>query len=176
MLKRFHALPTSYREAAPYVLLILAVLAAYANIYSGTFLFEDQILIINNKFLRSWHYLPDIFTHTNYGGDNSADVQGVFYRPITIMMYLIIYQIFGLSAPVFHAFHVLVHLINACLVNRLGRKLGFTAGAAFAAALIWGVHPLHTQDVSFMSSTGEIMWSMFALAGLNVLLPDFTPR
>ena len=59
---------------------------------------------------------------------------------------------------------------------RLGRKLGFTAGAVFSAALLWSLHPLHTLDVTYISSTPEPLYTLFSLLGLLALLPDISSR
>ena len=87
------ALPARRREAISYLLLVLAVFAAYANVYHNAFLFDDQDLIITNRFLRDWIHLPDLFTHLNYAGSGR---EGSFYRPITMLMYMVVYQMFGL--------------------------------------------------------------------------------
>src|SRR5580692_11109476 len=44
----------------PYLVLAIAVFAAYSNIYGNTFLYDDNYLIVNNQFIRSWHYLPTL--------------------------------------------------------------------------------------------------------------------
>jgi tetratricopeptide (TPR) repeat protein len=162
-----------HREAIAYLLLPLAVFAIYANVYPYDFLLDDQSLIITNLFLRDWHHLPDIFTHLNYAGSGA---EKGFYRPVEQVLRLALYQMFGLSRPAFHALNVVIHAINAALMYRLGRKLGFMQSAAFSAALLWAVHPIYTQEVAYMSSTSELLWAMFCLLGLSALLPDFTPR
>lgn len=161
------------REALSYLLLVLAVFAVYSNVYHGGFLLDDQSLIITNVYLRDWSHLPDIFKNLNYAG--SGTEKG-FYRPVEEVLRLVLYQIFGLIPPPFHALNVVVHALNAGLVYRLGRKLGFGAGAVFSAALLWAIHPIYTQEVAYMSSTSELLWTTFCLLGLIALLPDFTPR
>ncbi len=173
LISRFKNLSAGQREAAAYLGLALAVFAAYSNVYQYDFLLDDQSLIITNLFLRDWHHLPDIFKHLNYTG--SGEEKG-FYRPIEEVLRLVLYQMFGLSRPAFHALNVIIHALNAGLIYRLGRKLGFTAGAVFSAALLWALHPMFTQEVAYMSSTSELIWTTFCLAGMVTLLPDFSPR
>jgi hypothetical protein len=47
---------------APYALLIVSVLLAYANIYRNTFLYDDYPAIVFNNSLRHWSNLPDLLT------------------------------------------------------------------------------------------------------------------
>lgn len=72
--------------------------------------------------------------------------------------------------------NVLLHAVNTCLVYRLGCRLKFHPQAALAAALLWGVQPLLTSDVAYVSSISEPLVGFFTLIGVNVLLPDFAPR
>jgi len=172
-MKKPSYLPAGCRETAPYLLLVLAVFAAYANVYHAAFLLDDHPLITDNKFLRDWKHIPDILTNMNYAG---AGLEGGNYRPVTTLLHLVLFQMFGLSKPAFHSLNVVLQAINAMLVYRLGRKLGFTAGAVFSATLLWCVHPLSTLVVTMVSSIPELLWTTFILSGLLALLPDFTPR
>lgn len=169
----FKNLPPKQQEGAPYLALTLAVLAAYANVYHNDFVFDDFSLIVNNQFLKSWEHLPDLLTSTNSAG--SGNPNG-FYRPIPALVHFLVYQAFGASVVAFHAINVALHALTTCLVYLLGRRLNFGMGAAVAGALLWGLHPLHTEAVTFMASTPEILWTLFSLLGLVVLLPDFSPR
>lgn len=160
-------------EIAPYLVLVAAVFAAYANVYKNDFLFDDFHLIVNNQFLKSWSHLPDLLTLPNMAGGGRTDG---FYRPVPALIHLFAYQGFGASVVAFHALNVLLHAANTCLVYLLGRRLNLKAGAALAGALLWGLHPLHTEAVTFMAAMPELLWSFFCLLGLVVMLPDFTVR
>ena len=73
--------------------------------------------------------------------------------------------------------NVALHALNACLLYVFGLRIGFKRGVSCAAALLWAVHPLYAAtDVTHIASTAELLWSGFCLAGLIMLLPDFSPR
>src|SRR5271154_2856454 len=107
----------------PYVVLVLAVFAVYGNVYENAFLYDDESLILKNIFLRSWHSIGAIFSTSITAG---ANIPGGFYRPLQILLYLIIYQFAGLSTPAFHLLNIGLHAANVCLVYLLGRKLRFS--------------------------------------------------
>lgn len=153
--------------------LVLAVCATYAGIYPNAFILDDQALIITNVYLQSWRHIPDIFTHLNYDG---TGLHIGFYRPVPMLLHLVVFQMFGLSTAAFHTLNIALQAVNALLVQRLGKKLGFGVAASFAAALLWSLHPLHIEAVTYMAATPEILWATFTLLSLIVLLPDFTPR
>ncbi len=157
----------------PFILLICAVFATYSNVYGNAFVYDDESLIVSNQFLRSWHYLGTLFISSTTAGDN---VVSTYYRPLQILVYLIIFQIASLSQFAFHIVNISLHAANSCLVYKLGRKLNFIPLAAFLGALLWALHPLQTESVTYMSATTETLYTLFCLLGINVLLPDFTPR
>jgi hypothetical protein len=161
------------RWMAPYGLLLLAVFMAYCNIYHNAFLGDDDTLIVRNPLLQSWNSLGAIFSNTVGAG---AGPPSPFYRPLQTVLYLTTYQLFGLSLPAFHFVNIALHAANACLVYNLALKLRFNPSAAFFGALIWALHPIHTEAVTYMSATADVLYAFFCLSGLLVLLPVPSPR
>ena len=164
---RFRALRPQQKRWLPYLLLTLAVFAVYANVYQNIFVWDDLNLIVYNGSLQHWSSFPDLLTKTT----NAS-----FYRPLQVVLYFFIYQLFGLSAAAFHEVNVLLQAVTACLVYRLGCRIGFYARASFAGALLWGIHPLWSICVAYASGTADLLAGLFCLTGLLVLLPDFAPR
>jgi hypothetical protein len=56
---------------------------------------------------------------------------------------------------------VFLHAINAVLLFLLSQFLGFIKEWAFAVALIWGLHPLHTEAISYISGTADPLQFLF---------------
>ena len=164
---------TGEAPLAVQAVLCLAVVLAYMGIWPNEFLFNDGILITRDMFLRHWSDLPDLLTHLSNAG---YGLPGGFYRPVEMFIYFLLYQAFGPSTVAFHALNLGLHALNACLLYHFGLRAGFRKAAVFATALVWAVHPLHTSNVAYMSSTSELLWGTFCLLGLIILLPDFTPQ
>jgi tetratricopeptide (TPR) repeat protein len=166
-------LPPLARAIMPYWVLALVVFAVYGGIYSNEFLFDDNLLIQLNTYLRDWNHIGDILTKSTTSG---VHIAGGFYRPVQMLLYLLVYHVDEQSTFWFHCLNLSLHIINTCLVYKLGTKLGFNAWGVFLAALVWGVHPLHTEAVTYMSATADPLFALFCLWAIIVLLPDFTPR
>lgn len=147
----------------PFVLIAAAVLLAYGNVYGNAFLFDDEFLIEKNQFLRSITHLGDIFTTGTTAGFGGKDS---FFRPLQIFLYLIVFQIFSLSAVAFHALNIGLHAINGCLMFKLGKRTRLSSGPALIASLLWALHPIHTEAVTYMSGTADPLYVLFILAGL----------
>jgi hypothetical protein len=163
----FQTLTPKQKTRLPYLVLVLAVFAAYADVYHNAFVWDDVSLVVSNGSLRHWGGLIDIFTKTTLGP---------YYRPLQALVYFFIYQLFGLSQPAFHGANILIHALNVCLVFRLGCRLGFYRSASFTAALLWGVHPLWIEIVAVVAGTADLLVVTFLLTGLLALLPKFKPR
>ena len=141
----------------------VAGLAAYSNSFRGPFVFDDVGSIPNNESLR--HLLPvSIPLHPPAG---SRTVSG---RPVLNLSLAANYALSGLDVRSYHALNLAIHLGAALvlfgLVRRLLRRLGRPGPdlLAFSVALLWTVHPLQTEAVTYLVQRAE------SLAGLCCLL------
>jgi len=171
-MNRSSAFDRLLRPYVPSLLLIAAVLAAYANSFANGFVFDDETFIVRNIFLNSWSSIGRIFTTNLVAGSGNSSV---FYRPLQILLYLVIVQTSGLKPFGFHLLNMALHAANVCLVYALGKRFGFNPLAVFMAALLWGVHPIHTEAITNMSGTADPLYAFFCLLGIHTLLPDFAP-
>lgn len=162
---------SSGQRYAPYLFLVAVIFAVYCNIYDDAFLFDDDLLIRLNSYLRSWSTFGQLFTASTTEG---AHIAGGFYRPIQNILYFFVFQIWGEQPFGFHLLNVTLHVANACLAYRLALRLGFDPRAALFAVLIWALHPLHTEAITYMSGTADPLFVMFGLWGLNILFPKPT--
>lgn len=153
--------------------LLSCIALAYCNIFHNAFLLDDEFLIQKNRFIKSFDYLGLLFTSSSTSGAAGIDS---FYRPLQGLIYLIVYQLAGFSLPAFHLPNLLLHGVNACLMVGLGLRLGMTRVAAALAALIWALHPMHTEAVTYMSATADTLYTTFCLAGLVIMLPEFRAK
>ena len=156
-----------------YVVLTCAVYTVYSNVYSNTFLFDDNNLIVRNEWIHHWSSLGSQCLNAITAG---ANVHGTFYRPLQTILYTIVYHVSGLTPIGYHLLNVTLHAINACLVFVLGRKLNFRYWASLLAALVWAVHPIQTEAITYMSGTADPLFGFFCLLGVIAVLPDFTPE
>jgi len=161
-----NTVPPRWRKFAPAIALALAVFIFYGNVYGNEFLFDDELLIQRNTLLQGWDTFWRLFTASTTEG---AYIAGGFFRPVQMILYFFVYQVAGLSTFAFHFLNVALHAADACLLFGLGRKLGFDARAAFLAVLLWALHPVHTEAVTYMSATADGLFVFFCLIGLLML-------
>jgi len=156
--------------------LFIAVLAfaAYANSFSGRFILDDKLSIIDNKAIRALWPLSRFTSGTT--------------RPVVELSLALNYALGGLDVPGYHVFNLTVHVAAALLLWAIVRR-GLCArrfesrfassadGLAFAVAAIWVTHPLCTQAVTYITQRAESMAAMFYLLTLyGVIRAAASPR
>ena len=159
-----------------FILLVLAVvgMAIFGNVMQGEFIFDDDLLIVNNQHIRSLKNIPKFFTTSSTDGAGLSDSN--FYRPLQTLAYTVIFAIFGLNPSVYHLLPVLLHIAGALLIFLLLTRLKLSRTASFLAALIFLVHPIQTEAVSYIAGVADPMGLFFVLAGLLVYLDVYSPK
>jgi tetratricopeptide (TPR) repeat protein len=148
------------------VLLVAATLAAYANAFGGSFQFDDFNVIVRQPAVHSlaawWDSMPGI-------------------RPLLKLSYALSWNAGGGSALAFHGVNVALHAANVLLVWAILRELWGRMGigdaplAAFAGALLFALHPAHTEAVTYVSGRSVSMMACFYLASVLAYLRE-APR
>ncbi|MFC1674547.1 hypothetical protein ACFL1K_01440 [Candidatus Omnitrophota bacterium] len=127
--------------------LIAVSLAVYINSLWGEFLIDDYTGILKNEKI---HDLKTFFT------------QDFSIRPgiLTELTRALIWQI-GAGKPfAFHLFSVLLHASCVLLIFILCNLIFGNRAISFLAGLIFAVHPIHTEAVSWISA-GPYVFSSF---------------
>jgi Tfp pilus assembly protein PilF len=149
------------------LILFLTVLA-YANSLNGEFVYDDWYQVERNPAIKSWSFLPSIFSRHvwEFANTENMPVSGLYYRPIFNFALLVNYQLFGTSVIGWHLVSLLFHLGTTALVYRLGRLWNFERLAAAIAALVFGLHPIHVETVAWASALPDLLLGFFVLSGL----------
>lgn len=141
----------------------------YWNGLSGPFLFDDQNAIARNLTIRELWPLS-----TPLSPPQDTPVAG---RPLVNLSFALNYAIHGLDVRGYHLLNVALHVLAAVvLFGGVRRTLSLPALApvfgtastnlAWAAALVWMLHPLQTESVSYLAERTESMMGLFYLLTL----------
>jgi protein O-mannosyl-transferase len=153
-----------------YVLAILAlVLTSYHNTLGKGFVLDDVFLVYKNPVIKNWHNIYHIFA-MDYWEHMGFKHTGL-YRPLVMASFLAEFSISGLNPFLYHLDNVLLHFLCSVLVYlNLKLMLGEEDGTPLVAAMLFAVHPVHTEAVAWISGRAELMWSFFALLSALVFL------
>ncbi|MEQ1473462.1 MAG: glycosyltransferase family 39 protein, partial [Candidatus Acidiferrum sp.] len=136
-------------------ILILLSLLAYGNTLFNSFVYDDQQQILQNPYVKSWHYLPQIFSSTVWSFIGAAGLTN-YYRPLMTFAYLLLWQIFGDIPFGFHLFNVALNAAVVVMVFTAGRRLFLDRRIAWLAAVLFAVHPIHTEVVNWIAALPEL--------------------
>lgn len=151
--------------------LVGAIFVAYHNSFSGPFVFDDGPGILGNPSIRHLSELGDVLSPPT---DRGQTVGG---RPLVNLSLAINYALGGTEVRGYHVFNLLVHLCGALAVFGIARRtlrrpvlierFGVVAvPLAFAIALLWAVHPLLTEAVTYTIQRAESLMGLFYLLTL----------
>ena len=140
--------------------IVCAVGIVFGNTLSYGFVWDDHFLIGGSYFVRHWSAIPKIFTSHFWSGH--ADWK-MYYRPLINVTYLVDYQVWGLRPLGFHLTNVLVHAGVSLAVFWICSMLAGNWLTAFVAALVFAIHPVHSQSVSFISGRTDLVSTLFFL-------------
>ncbi len=151
--------------------LVFIVLLVYAPAASYPFLvLDDTPFIVQNPSVHDWSWLPFYFTGAAGHGREGAKVPNL-YRPLPGTWTLLNYKMLGLRPGLWHLLAVLLYALGVFLVWRVALKLTGNDFVAVAAALLYGLHPLHVEGVVWLSGACvETILNIFFLAGFLAYL------
>src|SRR5438309_6218126 len=154
-------------------LLVGTILAFTALLYAPTlrfgFVYDDHLQIVQNPLVHSWRFIPEVFRSHVWEAWDPGDA-GNYYRPLNTLWFRINDALFGLRPAGWHATAILLHVVATWLVYILARRLSGKPLVAAFTALLFAVHPMRHEVVSWVSGTTESLWSvLFLLAFLAYL-------
>lgn len=138
-----------------FALAAVAILVYAASVSNGFVFFDDDKAILYNKALLN-PSIGKFFTGQNLG----------MYAPFSWIAYWVGHGISGKEAWGYHLLGLLLHALNAALVFSFLKQLTGREWAAFFAALLFAVHPVQVEAVSWAAALSTVLFSTFYLASL----------
>lgn len=145
-----------------YILLAVAGIITFISFFPSLFnridIWDDFYYLSENPLIKhlSWTGIKEIFS-TPYLAN---------YQPLTILTYSLEYYFFKLSAFPYHLNNVILHILNVVLLLWFVNKLTSEIFVAFIAALLFGIHPLHVESVTWVSGRKDVLYAFFFILGM----------
>ncbi|HEX5001668.1 MAG TPA: tetratricopeptide repeat protein [Bacteroidia bacterium] len=153
--------------------LIAALIAAllYINTAGHSYTVDDGTVIGNNTITKKGvAALPEIFTSAYRAGFWDRD-EGM-YRPLSVAMFAVEYQIAPDNPLPGHLINILLYALTAYFLFGFLARLFPGRGNAlpFMISLIFIMHPLHTEVVANIKSRDEMLCFFFGILSLDMLV------
>ena len=163
----------------PYLqMLVLALVAflLYANTIPHEYAVDDAIVLKENDYVKQgFGGIPDILgneTFVGFWGKKKDLLVGGRYRPLSLVMFAIEYELFGENPRAHHAVNVLLFVALILVIFNFLRKTALPRWPelAFWAALLFAIHPIHTEVVANIKGRDEILSLLLLLPALGYFL------
>jgi len=146
---------------------------AYHNSFQAPFIFDDLDSIPDNPHIRHLWPIGEAM--------GSPPHCAVDARPVVSLTLALNYALDGLDVRGYHAFNLTLHLLSALTLfgilrrtftgEKLRDRLGNSAAwLAAAIALIWEVHPLQTESVTYIIQRTQLLMGLFLLLTVYCVL------
>lgn len=143
--------------------IIIFCLVSFGNTFFMDFVYDDIDFICNNESIRDIKRIPTLFTQNLSAGIKGAPTEP-YYRPISAVSTIVDYQLWGTWPAGHHLTNILLHITACILVYLTTLRLLADERAALAAALLFAVHPVHCEAVTWVSARTDIIPTIFILA------------
>ncbi len=153
--------------------IVLAIISCllYANTLLNGYVFDDGLVLSENSYVKQGiKAIPELFSTPHMRGRIIAPND--LYRPLSLIMFAIEYEIFGLNPMLGHLFNILVFAGCAVLLFIFFDKLFDKKKTiiAFIASLLFAIHPIHTEVVANIKSRDELLCFFFAFLSLILFM------
>jgi len=154
----------------------------YVNTLTHGFVLDDGIVITDNMFTKEGvKGIPGLLSKDTFFGFFKVEgkdqlVSGGRYRPLTPVLFALLYQIFGNAPWAFHLLTILlfgatcVMLYRTLLLLLAPRGESYAALFSFVAAILFAAHPIHTEVVANVKGCDEIVTLLCGLGALYCAL------
>lgn len=147
-------------------LLLAVAMLVHANALLNSFTYDDFLYVLNN---------PGVTSATLKGFFEPTKVGNVF-RPVTFATFALNWALGNVHAWGYHLLNLLLHaavtLLLYLVLRTLLESVARAETVAFAAALLFAVHPVHTEAVASIVGRSELLATGFLLVAWLLHLQD----
>jgi hypothetical protein len=158
---------------------------AYANAFTNEFVWDDVSSVLLHKHVQDPAMFFQLFREDQHAFGRG---RGNFYRPLVAASFMADFALSYAPSPagaspsgvpkvsplLFHATNTVWHVAAALLLFALLTRLGAPNFVRAAVPLVYVLHPLHTEAVTYMSGRADMMSAAFMYAGLWLAMWDAT--
>jgi tetratricopeptide (TPR) repeat protein len=158
-----------FRKKTAILLLLFIGLLTYGGTVQNNFILgDDEDQIVNQAQVHSLENIPQFFLGSTYYSKERDESYGLFYRPIMLATYSLLYAAVGPDPAIFHLFQLALHITNSIIILLL-MSLFFPLIASFLIALIFLVHPMNSETVLLSSNLQDVLFFYFGSLSLLIL-------
>ncbi len=157
----------------------------YANTLQHGFVLDDAIVITDNMFTQQGvKGIGGIMSNDTFFGffkveGKDALVSGGRYRPMTLVLFALLYQMVGAAPFLFHLLTVVLFAVSCVLFYQTllllfgGAEKDRALLLSWLAAVLFAAHPIHTEVVANIKGCDEIVTMLGSLGALYLIVKAY---
>lgn len=172
-------------------------LLVYSNSFYNSYHYDDYFMIGNNPHIRSLKNAPRFFLDDSTS-HLPVQLYGRSYRPITLLSWALNHAVSGEKVWSYHIGNFVLHGLCAGMILILFEALarhsvlvqdsGKTElipladqgcrlpGLGLFAALLFALHPIHSETVNYLGTRGDLLATLFMLLSLVFFIRSGCPK
>jgi tetratricopeptide (TPR) repeat protein len=156
--------PTNATSFPALEIALLAFICFLPSIAAG-FVYDDVILIRDNRYAHGLQHLGRAFTHFFWeleeGPRTDDDIN--YYRPLVTVSYVVSWAVANGKPWFFHLCNILGHAATSYLAVVSLRRWTKHLGVAILGGLLFALHPSRTESVVWVAGRTDVMMALFML-------------
>ncbi len=155
------------------LILCVFITAVYAPTFSGDFILDDHPLVRDNLLIRDFGSPTSYLFHEDGVGKKGLAGQHTgYYRPLVNFFYTLDYKLWGMSALGFRLTNLILHLLTCFILYHVLIQVPGNRFVSFLAAFVFGLHPVNTETVAWVSARNNILVALFSLISFYTYLKN----
>lgn len=145
------------------LIIVIITSLVYINILQNEFVWDDSSFIMN------WYETRSLNINSFFKGSLPQGQEGV-YRPLRSVFYSISYKLWHLNPIGYHIQSIIIHLISTILIYFITIKITKNNTIALMTSLLFGIHPIHIEAITFITTSFDIIGVIFFLLSFLLYL------
>lgn len=155
------------RRWGPALAIVLLAIAVSVTSLGNLYAYDDGYIVAENERIRSLANIPGLFADSYWGKDSPAGG----YRPLTLSLFTLEWVIGGARPIAMHLANVLFYAALCWMVFAVARRV-MPLAAAWIAAALFAVHPVHVESVANVVGQAEVVAALACVAGVWIYLRE----
>jgi hypothetical protein len=148
---------------------LLAFICFLPSLAAG-FVYDDVILIRDNRYAHGLEHLGRAFTHFFWELDevrrNDNDIN--YYRPLVTVSYVLDWFVSQGRPWFFHLFNVVAHAATTYLAVLQLKRWTRHQALAVLGGVLFALHPSRTESVVWVAGRTDVMMALFMLLSVEI--------
>ncbi|OIO37946.1 MAG: hypothetical protein AUJ72_03515 [Candidatus Omnitrophica bacterium CG1_02_46_14] len=157
----------SFRLHYPFLtgsfVLSIVIYLLYSVAFGHNFFFDEENIILKNPLIRDLSQFAEIFKQPYFYEGLPKIFWQQYYRPLTTLTFAVDYRLWNVNPFGYNLTNTLLQCGVCVLLFKLLSMMLKDTLAAFLSVLVFSVHTIHTEAVTYIASRGDVLGGLLIL-------------